>query len=162
MAPAASDRPVEGGSEDPHPPADAAEEPALEPLGQRIRSRRQAQKLSLNDLARLSGVSKGYLSQVERSLTSRPSAATVFAVADALGISVDELFEGIRPTGQANVGREIEPSLQEFADEANLPPADIEMLAGIRYRGAQPRNKDDWRYLYESIRRSVGASFRSH
>ena len=35
------------------------------------------------------------------------------------------------------------------------------MLAGIRYRGLQPGTKDDWRYLYESIRRSVGAGRQS-
>ena len=155
MAPAESERPVEAEVDNSETQAEA---PPPEPLGQRIRSRRHAQKLSLNDLARMSGVSKGYLSQVERSLTSRPSAATVFSIADALGMSVTELFDGIRPDGEEDVSPEVEPSLQEFVDEADLPPVDITMLAGIRYRGLQPSTKDDWRYLYESIRRSVDAS----
>ena len=158
MAPSESEQPVEAENEG---SGSEAESPAPEPLGPRIRSRRQAQKLSLNDLARMSGVSKGYLSQVERSLTSRPSAATVFAIADALGVSINELFEGIRPTVREDVGPEVAASLQELADEAELPPADVAMLAGIRYRGLQPQTKDDWRYLYESIRRSVGASRQS-
>ena len=32
---------------------------------------------------------------------------------------------------------------------------DIQMLAAIRYRGEQPRTIADWRYLYESIQRTI-------
>lgn len=127
-----------------------------ETLGQRVRALRKKQKLSLNDLARLSGVSKGYLSQVERSLTVRPSALTIFSIAEALGTTVGELFDG-RPEGgvDSSVGPDLPEALREFAQEAELPPTDVNMLAAIRYRGAQPREKEDWRFLYESIRRSI-------
>ncbi|MDE2746940.1 MAG: helix-turn-helix transcriptional regulator [Chloroflexota bacterium] len=127
-----------------------------ETLGQRVRALRQKQKLSLNDLARLSGVSKGYLSQVERSLTVRPSAFTIFSIAEALGTTVGELFEGRREGDvEAASDFEVPEALRAFADEADLPPTDINMLAAIRFRGAQPREKEDWRFLYESIRRSI-------
>ena len=138
--------------------ADAEAEPPSERLGQRIRNRRHAQKLSLSELARLSGVSKGYLSQIERSMTARPSADTVFGISDALGISIDELYEGQRTTGPGTDSDELPPSLLEFVEESDLPPADIEMLNAIRFRGAQPEDKEDWRFLYESIRRAVGRS----
>ncbi len=131
-------------------------EDELEPLGQRVRALRLGQKLSLSDVARLSGVSKGYLSQVERSPTARPSAATLFAIARALGTTVTELFEGQEAESRHAAAADISNSLREFVEEAELPPVDIEMLAGIRYRGASPRTKEDWRFLYESIRRSVG------
>ena len=132
------------------------EEEEVEPLGQRVRALRHAQKLSLSEVARLSGVSKGYLSQVERSPTARPSAATLFAIARALGTSVAQLFDNqdIEPIFPDDL--DISDSLRAFSEEADLPPADIEMLAGIRYRGASPETKEDWRFLYESIRRSVG------
>lgn len=133
-----------------------------ETLGQRVRALRKKQKLSLNDLARLSGVSKGYLSQVERSLTVRPSALTIFSIAEALGTTVGELFEG-RQEGAADSpdAPDLPQALREFALEAELPPTDINMLAAIRYRGAQPRDKEDWRFLYESIRRSIRVPGRS-
>ena len=140
-------------------PEDQPDTPAPGPeetLGQRVRALRKKQKLSLNDLARLSGVSKGYLSQVERSLTVRPSALTIFSIAEALGTTVGELFDG-RPEGgiDPSAGLDLPDGLREFAQEAELPPTDVNMLAAIRYRGAQPRDKEDWRFLYESIRRSI-------
>ncbi len=153
MAETAGGRPIGShGDEGDDPPL----EDELEPLGQRVRALRQGQKLSLSEVARLSGVSKGYLSQVERSPTARPSAATLFAIARALGTTVAELFEGKESESQRAAAVEISDSLREFVEEAELPPVDIEMLAGIRYRGASPRTKEDWRFLYESIRRSVG------
>ena len=158
MSPAASDQTIDAERKGSEPPRN---EPISDSLGWRIRSRRQAQKLSLTELARLSGISKGYLSQIERSRAARPSAATVFAIADSLGVSIDALFEGAEPQEQRVVEPQVASALREFAEEADLPPADIEMLAGIHYRGDQPRDKDDWRFLYESIRRSVGASRRS-
>ena len=125
------------------------------PLGDRIRALRQRQKLSLSELSRLSGVSKGYLSQVERSIANRPSAATVFSVADALGVPVVELYDGAELPAPELDDADIPDSLRQFVEEASLPPVDVEMLAAIRYRGAQPQTKEDWRFLYESIRRSV-------
>ena len=124
------------------------------PFGRRLRSLRVNQKLTLSELSRLSGVSKGYLSQVERSDTSRPSAATLFALADALGASAVDLYEG----NESPIPMiEIPQSLREFGEEAELPPTDLEMLAGIHYRGASPETKQDWQFIYESIRRSVGS-----
>ncbi len=124
-------------------------------FGRRLRSLRVNQKLTLSELARLSGVSKGYLSQVERSDTSRPSAATLFALADALGASAVDLYEGNESTIPVI---EIPQSLREFGEEAELPPTDLEMLAGIHYRGVSPETKQDWHFIYESIRRSVGSA----
>lgn len=130
--------------------------PQPAPLGRRLRALRREQKLSLSEVARRSGVSKGYLSQLERSAAIRPSADTLFAVSRTLGASAIELYEGPDFTPMAGQSSEIPDSLQQFSDEANLPPADISMLAQIHYRGAQPQDKEDWRFLYESIRRSVG------
>ena len=80
---------------------------------------------------------------VERTALYRKATALGTTVADLLGREVEV------------VTIEISPSLREFAREASLPEADVSMLAGIRYRGEQPRNSADWRYLYESIRRTI-------
>src|SRR4051794_11731648 len=50
-------------------------------VGDEIRRRRTDQGLSLNDLARLSHVAKGYLSQLENNQAPRPSATTLYKIA---------------------------------------------------------------------------------
>ena len=116
------------------------------PVGQEIKRRREEQGLSLTDLARLSSVSKGYLWKIEANPTARPSAATLFKIASALGTSIGKLLD----TGRDEL--EIPEALRQFADEAKLPNAETRMLAPIRYRGKAPKTADDWRYIYESIR----------
>ena len=121
-------------------------------IGEEIKRRRKEQGLSLTDLARLSGVSKGYLSEIEGNLTARPSAATLFKIASALGASVEELMGLEKSVNEEARQLTIPESLRQFAQEARLPDAEVRMLAGIRYRGRSPKTIDDWRYIYESIR----------
>jgi len=123
-------------------------------LGAEIKRRREEQGLSLTDLARMAGVSKGYLSQIENELAPRPSAQTLFKVARALGTSVGELLAGTPEAAEA-VDVEVPESLREFARLERIPEEDIRMLARIRYRGRAPRTMEDWRFIYESIRRST-------
>ncbi|WP_342643894.1 helix-turn-helix domain-containing protein [Rhodoligotrophos ferricapiens] len=66
-------------------------------LGQRIRHRRRAIGLSLRELAERSGISIGLLSQIERGLSS-PSVRVVAALADALSLSLGNLFTEESPT----------------------------------------------------------------
>lgn len=61
-------------------------------LGERIRSRRQAKRMTLKDLATASGLSVGFLSQLERGVHGG-SVRTLQQVAAALGISVGDFFE---------------------------------------------------------------------
>lgn len=65
-------------------------------LGAEIRRRRQAAGLGVSDLARLAGISKGFVSQIEHARSS-PSLATLAAVALALGVPVAELLAGAAP-----------------------------------------------------------------
>ena len=62
-------------------------------IGSHMRSIRQAQQLSLQALADLSGFSKGYLSKLEHGHAQAPI-ATLMALAKALRISINELFDG--------------------------------------------------------------------
>src|SRR5690242_18538964 len=103
-----------------------------EPLGQRIRRFRQAAKLSLSELARLSDVSRSYLYQIE-SDESSPTEEKLMAIARALGVSVSDLL-GINEEPQ-----NLTDSLKRFAEEAHLPPDDVRMLMRINYRGRQPQ-----------------------
>ncbi len=50
---------------------------------------------------------------------------------------------------------DIPDSLREFAEEAGLPEADVQMLASIQFRGEQPRTKERWRYIHTAISTSA-------
>ncbi|PQZ88174.1 XRE family transcriptional regulator [Arthrobacter sp. MYb227] len=60
-------------------------------IGSRIRSVRQAQRLTIDQVAELSGLTKGFLSRVERDLTS-PSVASLVTLCQVLSLEVGELF----------------------------------------------------------------------
>lgn len=68
-----------------------AEKPSNIDMGEEIRQLRQAKGLTLRDLARLSGRSIGYLSQIERG-SVQPSLSTLKNIADALGVEVNWFF----------------------------------------------------------------------
>jgi transcriptional regulator with XRE-family HTH domain len=68
-------------------------------LGARIRSLRQARRLTLRDVSERAGVTESFLSQVERDVTS-PSIATVQRIARALDLSIAQLFAEEPETGR--------------------------------------------------------------
>lgn len=109
--------------------------------------------MSLNQLAQRSGISKGYLWSLESEKTStRPSAQTLYAIAEALDVTLADLL-GRRPALEST-SEEISDALREFADQRGLPESDIRMLASIRFRGEQPASKERWAFIYEAIRGS--------
>src|SRR5580692_11630799 len=61
-------------------------------VGQSLQGRRQALGMSLEDLARKSGVSKSMLSQIERNQTN-PTVALVWRLANALGVAMTDLLD---------------------------------------------------------------------
>ena len=61
-------------------------------IGSRLRGVRQRQRMTIDQVAELSGLTKGFLSRVERDLTS-PSVSTLLKLCEVLGIEVGTLFE---------------------------------------------------------------------
>jgi transcriptional regulator with XRE-family HTH domain len=61
-------------------------------IGHRLRAARQDSGLTLEKLAEATGLTKGFLSRLERDDVS-PSVASLVSVCDVLGIRVGELFE---------------------------------------------------------------------
>lgn len=121
-------------------------------LGERVRRYRIALGYSLSDLARQSGVSRSYLYQVE-SGESSPTEEKLLALANALGISVAELLGQDVPLEALD----IPSSLKVFAEQYNLPPEDVRMLARINYRGRRPNSIEGWRLLYMAIQTTAEA-----
>jgi transcriptional regulator with XRE-family HTH domain len=123
-------------------------------LSDQIRKRRQEEGLSVADLARLASVSKAYISQLENNINGvRPSANVLFKIASALGTSINTLLEKDGSDQLADFPEE----LQKFALAEQLPEEEIKLLARIEYRGRRPKTVDDWKFLYEAIKRSVAS-----
>lgn len=123
-------------------------------LGQRLRSTRESQHRSLTEVAERAGISKAYLSQLERDDKKQPGYDVVVRLATALGVSVEQLTG--RPAVWDPTYEERYPdALRAFAEKAQLPQGDLEMLAHVHYRGRQPRDVDDWAHIYETIRRTI-------
>lgn len=120
-------------------------------IGERITSLRADKGLTLGELAAQASVSKSYLSTVERGSGSRPGATILHKIAQALGVTLADL-----------VGRQvfaqpvaIPDALRSLAVERQLPAGDIEMLAGIAFRGEAPRTKERWAFIYDAIKTSA-------
>lgn len=60
-------------------------------IGPRIRAARQARHLTIEQVADATGLTKGFLSRVERDLTS-PSVASLLTLCQVLSISIGDLF----------------------------------------------------------------------
>ena len=61
-------------------------------IGSRIRAARQAQRMTIEQVAESTGLTKGFLSRVERDLTS-PSVASLVTLCQVLSISIGDLFQ---------------------------------------------------------------------
>ena len=121
-------------------------------VGDRIRQRRLEKNLSLAELARRADLSKGYLHSIEGGDTQNPSAEILFRIANELGTTIGDLL------GEDTIEdlvQDIPASLLQFAEEDNLTEADIKMLGKIQYRGKRPETVADWRFIFESIKRTL-------
>ena len=98
-------------------------------LGNRLRRARQARGVSLRSAAHELGVSASLISQVETG-KSKPSVATLYAYANLLGVSVDDVL-GL---GTADISRPQEALVNASSDvqRAADNPA-IEMENGVRW-----------------------------
>jgi transcriptional regulator with XRE-family HTH domain len=105
--------------------------------------------LNLSQLATAAGLSKSYVSSIEAGDTPRPSGETLYAIAEALGVTMSDLLGRRLLT---DVDQPPPASLLEFAQEHQLPEADVRMLAAINFRGDPPKTKERWAHIYSAIR----------
>ena len=64
-------------------------------LGMRVRYLREQKKMTLEDLAFESNMNKNYLSDLERG-NRNPTVKILTRIAEALEVTLEELFKGIR------------------------------------------------------------------
>ncbi len=85
--------------------ADGIAQPGRQVVTDQIRVVRRQRKLTLEQLARATGLHKGYLSRIERGRI--PSIGALLKIADALGVQVSQLFgEQVDPSAITVVRRE--------------------------------------------------------
>jgi transcriptional regulator with XRE-family HTH domain len=108
---------------------------AVNSIGERLRSLRQARGLGVRELARRVGVTPSLLSQLERG-TVNPSVVTLFQLAEALGTSTDYFF------GEGKVsGRHPGPLVHR--DER----ARIVLSGGITWERLTPTDEHDFEFM---------------
>ncbi|MFD6421074.1 helix-turn-helix domain-containing protein [Streptomyces sp. NPDC060198] len=70
----------------------------MTPNGDAIRALREAQKLSIRQLALRTGLNRGYLSRLERGQIQQPGEAKVAAIAAAMQVSTTAITHKETPT----------------------------------------------------------------
>nr|WP_290222396.1 helix-turn-helix transcriptional regulator [Trichocoleus desertorum] len=118
-------------------------------FGKKVRDRRREEKLSQEELAQRVGISRNYLSQIERGQATNLSWQVMERLTSMLGLKQEQ-------TRTLEAMADLPSSLAEFAKTADLPPDDVLMLARLKYRGQQPTTPEKWELLYNVIKMTVG------
>jgi transcriptional regulator with XRE-family HTH domain len=116
-------------------------------MGERLRAARQARALTLRELAQRLGVSPSMISQIETGRAS-PSVSTLYAIANELDVSLDELlFNDRRPPPTTHDGRQAVPM-----DDTMLQRAEgrktIRLASGVVWERLTPLSDPETEFLY--------------
>ena len=127
-------------------------------FGQKVREIRKQRGLSLNDLERLTGVNKGYLSQLENEHQRNPSVHIAKRIAEALGLGLDELLdEEVGAAGAGDLDRKaLPPALVKYIalrekQGRPLPARTVADLQRIQYRGEYPQQPEQYEILVNQL-----------
>jgi transcriptional regulator with XRE-family HTH domain len=132
-------------------------------VGRRVREERLHQKIGLRELARRVGVSASLISQVELGKAS-PSVGTLYAIVNALGISLDELFLE-QPTIRSTTARTepdvlaVPPAPQPSSDHdhqaGTIQPVVrrgegkvVQLASGVQWERLTPESPQDVDFLF--------------
>lgn len=89
-------------------------------IARNLKERREARKLSLDQLARASGVSRSMLAQIERG-EANPSISTVWKIANGLKVSFTSLLQRHEPSVEVVGADETEPLREDEGRLRNWP-----------------------------------------
>jgi transcriptional regulator with XRE-family HTH domain len=128
-------------------------------VGRRIKQLRQAQSLTVQELAKRSGVSAGYVSEVERGM-SAVSVDKLMNIAEGLKVSLDSLLGENPPAAAGQAVVQIPAALSAAADQLNLSHrATLTLLQGQRSLTARRSKSDEgewgveeWLKFYEQVK----------
>lgn len=119
---------------------------SLSGVGAALRMHRLAKDLSLRQFARQLGVSASFISQLENG-KSQPSVATLFAICEALDVTVDQLFS----QSAARADRRIQGGAAAHGgSRAAVPPAGADPTARTGVSGPVVRAADRRRLVLDT------------
>jgi transcriptional regulator with XRE-family HTH domain len=116
-------------------------------LGHQVLTRRKEKRMSQEELGELVGISRNYVSLIERGETDSVSMKVINQLAIAFGVTVAQLTG---ETGDPSMVM-IPPELREFALKNNLSYEAIDRLARLPRRGREPKSVKEWQELYNAI-----------
>jgi len=130
-------------------------------LAKRLQEARKEVGLTLEQLSTESGLSKTYLWELEHDEdgVKKPSADTLMKLVAPLRTTIADLLD--LPSVQVNQTTiDVSGSLLEFREwmkQIKEPLSEEEFvdLASMRFRGGQPKMKDDWHDLYRTLKRTM-------
>lgn len=117
-------------------------------FGKNVLLIRKDGKLSQEQLAGLTGVSRNYISMIERGEAENVSDEIIRKLAQGLEASVQQL---IGEPGESSPAV-IPPALREFGINEGLSYRIIDKLMQIPFRGKEPKTSEEWKELFEAIR----------
>ena len=130
-------------------------------IAERLKKARSDAGLTLEELASLTGISKTYLWELENDKESqkRPSADILLKIVEAVKITMADLL-GL-PSIEVNKKQfEVSRSLMEFKKwmketKQELSEGEFNDLAAMRFRGGQPKKREDWLDLFMTLKRTT-------
>ena len=128
-------------------------------LADKLKSLREAKKLSVADLADQSGVSKPYIWQIEDGRRKNPTGEVLRKLASALGTTVPELMgapAGITEDTLADMPSALREFVKRRGKACGLQTEDVEMLKHIHYRGKRPKASEDYELIFLFLKRILG------
>lgn len=116
-------------------------------LGRQVLMRRKKLELTQGELAEQAGISRNYVSLIERGEARNVSVNVLHELATVLGTTPAEL------SGQSGwTDTLIPPALREFAIDKDLSFGIVDRLARLPMRGKEPQTAEEWEQLYVLVR----------
>ena len=119
--------------------------PGYPPMGEQLRAARQARNLTLRELAQRLGVSPSMISQIETGRAS-PSVSTLYALANELSVSLDELLFNDRRAFVAQDDGDL-PAGSQFLQRAATRKR-IRLASGVVWERLTPLAEQDAEFLF--------------
>lgn len=121
-------------------------------LAEQVRNRRKALGLTLREVEKRSGVPYTHISSFEHGHQSNPTLQTLAGLAEAFGCRPEDLIDSPALVDARSLS--IPAVLLQLGSDNGLSHAELEMLAGLSWRGQQPQSYADWWFLWQALVRA--------
>lgn len=117
-------------------------------FGKNVLVLRKERKLTQEKLANLAGISRNYISMIERGDAENVSDEVIRKIAASFEVPIQQL------KGEAGGGSVvmIPPALREFALNEGLNFQIVDKLMQIPLRGKEPESAHEWKDLFEAVK----------